>query len=93
MQKKLDKISLICRENLSGNRVIRAFSKQKNEKKRIDDSTEDLAKTSIRVSILSALLSPVTYIITNAAIILIIGLALRMSTQAAECFRVTSLPL
>ncbi len=47
MQKKLDKISLICRENLSGNRVIRAFSKQKNEKKRIDDSTEDLAKTSI----------------------------------------------
>ena len=72
MQKKLDKISLICRENLSGNRVIRAFSKQKNEKKRIDDSTEDLAKTSIRVSILSALLSPVTYIITNAAIILII---------------------
>ena len=72
MQKKLDKIGLICRENLSGNRVIRAFSKQKNEKKRIDDSTEDLAKTSIRVSILSALLSPVTYIITNAAIILII---------------------
>ena len=72
MQKRLDKISLICRENLSGNRVIRAFSKQKNEKKRIDDSTEDLAKTSIRVSILSALLSPVTYIITNAAIILII---------------------
>ena len=72
MQKKLDKISLICRENLSGNRVIRAFSKQKNEKKRIDDSTENLAKTSIRVSILSALLSPVTYIITNAAIILII---------------------
>lgn len=72
MQKKLDRISLICRENLSGNRVIRAFSKQKNEKKRIDDSTEDLAKTSIRVSILSALLSPVTYIITNAAIILII---------------------
>ena len=41
-----------------------------NEKKRIDDSTEDLTKTSIRVSILSALLSPVTYIITNAAIIL-----------------------
>jgi ATP-binding cassette subfamily B protein len=55
MQKKLDKIGLISRENLSGNRVIRAFSKQAGEKQRIDAATEDLAKTSIRVSRLSAL--------------------------------------
>lgn len=72
IQKKLDKIGLISRENLSGNRVIRAFSKQKSEKERIDASTEDLAKTSIRVSRLSALLSPVTYAVTNIAIIAII---------------------
>lgn len=72
IQKKLDKIGLISRENLSGNRVIRAFSKQKSEKDRIDTATEDLAKTSIRVSRLSALLSPVTYAVTNIAIIAII---------------------
>lgn len=72
IQKKLDKIGLISRENLSGNRVIRAFSKQQSEKERIDKATDDLAKTSIRVSRLSALLSPVTYAVTNIAIIAII---------------------
>lgn len=72
MQKKLDKIGLISRENLSGNRVIRAFSKQKSEKERIDFATEDLAKTSIRVSRLSALLSPVTYAVTDLAIVAIV---------------------
>lgn len=72
MQKKLDKIGLVSRENLSGNRVIRAFSKQKSEKERIDSATDDLAKTSIRVSRLSALLNPATYVITDIAIIAII---------------------
>ena len=72
MQKKLDQIGLVSRENLSGNRVIRAFSKQKSEKQRIDKATEDLAETSIRVSRLSALLSPVTFAVTNLAIIAII---------------------
>ena len=72
IQKKLDKIGLISRENLSGNRVIRAFSKQKSEKERIENATDDLAKTAIRVSRLSALLSPVTYAVTDLAIIAII---------------------
>ncbi|MCH5298106.1 MAG: ABC transporter ATP-binding protein [Ruminococcus sp.] len=72
IQKKLDRIGLISRENLTGNRVIRAFSKQKSEQERIDTATEDLAKTSIRVSRLSALLSPATYAITDLAIIAII---------------------
>lgn len=72
MQKKLDKIGLIARENLTGNRVIRAFSKQQTECARVDEATDDLAKTSIRVSRLSALLSPVTYAVTDIAIILIV---------------------
>ena len=72
MQQKLDKIGLIARENLSGNLVIRAFSKQKTECARVDRATEDLARTSIRVSALSALLSPVTYAVTDIAIILIV---------------------
>ena len=72
VQKKLDKIGLISRENLSGNRVIRAFSKQKTESERVDEATEDLTRTSVRVSMLSALLSPVTYAVTDIAIILIL---------------------
>lgn len=72
IQKKLDKIGLISRENLSGNRVIRAFSKQAAENRRVDAATDDLARASIRVSLLSALLSPVTYAVTNAAIIAIV---------------------
>ncbi|MBR1483500.1 MAG: ABC transporter ATP-binding protein [Ruminococcus sp.] len=72
VQKKLDKIGLISRENLAGNRVIRAFSKQATEQEHIDKATEELTRTSIRVSRLSALLSPVTYAVTNAAIIAII---------------------
>lgn len=72
MQKKLDRIGLISRENLSGARVIRAFSKQAAEKERVDEATEDLARTAIRVSRLSALLSPVTYAVAYLAMIAII---------------------
>lgn len=74
IQKKLDKVSLVSRENLSGNRVIRAFSKQKQEQKRFNDISEDLSKTSINVGKLSALLSPMTFVITNLAIVLIVWL-------------------
>lgn len=72
MQKQLDKIGLLSRENLAGNRVIRAFSKQKSEKERIDSATAEYEKIALRVSRLSALLSPVTYAVTNIAIIAIV---------------------
>lgn len=72
IQARLDKISLLTRENLSGNRVIRAFSRQKQECERVDKATDDLAKASIRASVFSALLNPVTYAVTNIAIILIV---------------------
>ena len=51
---------------------IRAFSKQKSECRRMDEATGDLMKTSAKVSRLSALLSPVTFAITNVAIILVV---------------------
>ena len=40
IQKQLDHVSLICRENLSGSRVIRAFSKQQQEKQRFYEATQ-----------------------------------------------------
>ena len=72
MQKKLDKISLISREGLSGVRVIRAFSKQQNEEKRFNEAADDQARTAVQVGKLSALLNPLTYTIMNFAIIAII---------------------
>ena len=63
---------MLSRENLAGNRVIRAFSKQKSEKERIDSATAEYEKIALRVSRLSALLSPVTYAVTNIAIIAIV---------------------
>lgn len=72
IQKLVDKVSLISRENLSGNRVIRAFSKQKSQQESLDNAGEELSKTTLRVSKLSALLNPATYVITYSAIILIL---------------------
>ena len=72
IQKKLDKISLITRENLSGVRVIRAFSKQKDQEERFDNANDDFLKSSIRVGKISALLNPITSAIINFGIIAII---------------------
>jgi ABC-type multidrug transport system, ATPase and permease components len=72
VQRILDKVSLIVRENLAGVRVIRAFSRQEYEKKRFEDTNELLRETVIRVSRLSALLNPFTSAVTNISIIAII---------------------
>ena len=68
-QNKLDRVSLITRENLTGTRVIRAFSRQKDEMRRFEEATNDLTGTQLLVGKISALLNPVTYAILNAGII------------------------
>ncbi|NLI89278.1 MAG: ABC transporter ATP-binding protein [Epulopiscium sp.] len=72
IQKKLDKISLITRENLSGTRVIRAFSKQEADMERFHEITEDHTATSIEVGKISALLNPLTQLTINLAIVAIV---------------------
>lgn len=69
MRNKLDRISKITKENLSGTRVIRAFNKQEDEEKRFSDASEDYTATSIRVSKMTALLNPLIYLIVNIATI------------------------
>jgi len=71
-QKVLDKISLLTRENLTGARVIRAFSGQEKEEARFDRVNEEAAQIAIRVGKLSALLSPATFVVMNVAIIAIL---------------------
>ena len=72
IQKKLDRIGLITRENLEGARVIKAFSKQEHENQRFYAASDDLAQSSVRVGKVSALLNPLTSIIVNFAIIAIL---------------------
>ena len=72
VQKKLDKLALILRENLSGVRVIRAFARVQGEKVRFKESNEELAGTAIQVGKISALMNPVTSIIMNFALMAVI---------------------
>ena len=71
-QDKLDRVSLITRENLEGARVIRAFSTQEKEKNRFEKASDDVAEIASRVGKISALLNPATFLILNFAIIAII---------------------
>ena len=71
-QEKLDKLSSILRENLGGVRVIRAFSNIKREKKRFNRSNDNLTDSGIAIGRISALLNPLTLLIMNSAIIVLL---------------------
>ena len=72
IQKKLDRISLIVRENLNGIRVIRAFASQNKEIDKFKNQTKEQKDIQVKVGRIQALLNPFTYLIVNIAIILII---------------------
>ncbi|MGN0654591.1 MAG: ABC transporter ATP-binding protein [Oscillospiraceae bacterium] len=72
IQKNLDGISGIVRENLNGVRVIRAFSGQEREMERFGKAANTLMRENIRVGRISAVLNPVCYVILNFAIIAIL---------------------
>ena len=72
IQSRLDGVSLITRENLSGSRVVRAFSKQQEDIARFDSKNEELAHSAVTVGKRSSLLGPLTYVIAQCAIIAIV---------------------
>ncbi len=71
-QTKLDKISLLARENLDGSRVIRAFSKQKNEINRFENAGGNLLDIDVAIAKILAFLNPLTYIVVDFSIIAIL---------------------
>lgn len=71
---KLDKISKVTKENLSGTRVIRAFNKQEDEQKRFAGVLDDYTNTSLKVAKISSLLNPIVLLIVDIAIIGIISI-------------------
>ncbi|WP_055669825.1 ABC transporter ATP-binding protein [Desnuesiella massiliensis] len=64
-QKRLDKLNLVLRENLTGIRVIRAFNRIDDEKRRFTKANKDLTETAIKVNKIMAVLMPIMMIIMN----------------------------
>lgn len=68
LQAKLDRIALICREGLSGARVVRAFVREDHERERFVQAADDQAHTAIAVGKLSSILNPVTFLVMNLGV-------------------------
>lgn len=72
VQRKLDKVLGKTGENLTGIRVIRAFSKEESEVSEYKDATKDLYNDQVMVGNISALLNPLTYVVVNLGIVAIL---------------------
>ncbi len=68
LQAKLDRIALICREGLSGARVVRAFVREDHERERFAQAADNQANTAIAVGKLSSILNPVTFLVMNLGV-------------------------
>ena len=72
VQEKLDQVMGITRENLTGVRVIRAFTKEQSETDRFESANSLLANLQRKVGRISGLMNPITYTIVNLAIIAVL---------------------
>lgn len=72
IQNKLDVLSRVVNENLSGVRVIRAFQKTKAERKRFSDENDEFTRIQVRVGRLNAFLNPLTFAVMNLGIVAVL---------------------
>ena len=72
VQSALDKVLGITRENLTGSRVIRAFNKEDDETVHFNENNDLLTRAQIYVGKISALMNPLTYVIINGAIVVLV---------------------
>ena len=92
LQKHLDKMVAVLRENITGVRVIRAFNKEKDEEKRLDNSFSDYAKTSIGANRKFAHLDAFSYLMINVFIIVVYLISgARISIGAFQIGDITAL--
>lgn len=71
-QSALDRVFLSVKENLSGVRVIRAFCRESDETESFHRKNEELCRSQMKVGRISGLINPVTFVIINAAVIVLI---------------------
>lgn len=72
VQNRLDRVLQVTRENLTGIRVIRAFNKEEEERKSFEAANQQLVHQQLFVGRISALMNPLTYVIVNGAIIVLL---------------------
>ena len=72
VQKKLDDVLCLVRENLSGARVVRAFTLEEKQTEDFEKTNGDLTATQLTAGRVSGLLNPLTYVLVNLAIVLLI---------------------
>lgn len=72
MQKKIDRVNQIMREQLSGIRVIRAFVREREERARFSDASEDVMGTALRAGNLMALMFPAVMLVLNVSSVAVI---------------------
>lgn len=69
VQKRLDRLNLVLRENLTGIRVIRAFNRERDEQVRLTKANADLTEVSIKVNKIMAFLMPVMMLVMNLTVV------------------------
>lgn len=72
IQKKLDRLNLVLREQLTGIRVVRSFNRGEHERVRFNGANTDLRDASIKVNVLMATLMPVMMLVMNFSMIAIL---------------------
>lgn len=72
VQRRLDKLNLVMRENLTGIRVIRAFNREQDENERLQEANENLTDVSIRVNKLMSFAMPIMMLVMNLTIVVVI---------------------
>ncbi|MFA9379816.1 MAG: ABC transporter ATP-binding protein, partial [Acetanaerobacterium sp.] len=83
IQKLVDKLNLVSRENLSGMMVIRAFVTQEHEKKRFEAANADLTKTNLFINRVMVFMMPIMMLIMNGVTLLVIWVGAHQIANAA----------
>lgn len=91
VQSKLDRVNSVVQENVSGARVVKAYTREEYENERFCKANDELVSTNLRVQKLMALLTPVLSILMNASVIAVIYIGGEPVRSAAESIQVGSI--
>ena len=85
VQKRIDRLNLVFRENLTGIRVVRTFNREKEEQERLQNANKDLTDVSIKVNKLMAFMMPTMMLVMNLTVVGIIWFGgLRIDSGAMQ---------
>jgi ATP-binding cassette subfamily B protein len=82
IQKLIDRLNLVTRENLSGLMVVRAFNTQKFEEKRFREANEDVTKTNLFVNRVMVSMMPVMMLVMNGIVLLIVWVGAKQISES-----------